>query len=126
MANSKKSPAEEKRNLTTGSEILTHVNWKQHDEIYMKIFQFNQEQGLKHFDRWTYEKLAQAGAIQLGISYQDAWRMGVDKLIQLQKTPAPTPVQLHQILFDLGYSTSQQADMEYLQKIDIFLNNQKS
>ena len=66
---------------------LTDSDFKQHDEIKSKIAKLNYKLGLKSImcGAWTYDKLAKNASKKLNISYQNAYKMGVDKLISIVK-----------------------------------------
>jgi len=81
----KQSAASLKRNLEVGKNADTPFDWKQHDEISYKIEMFNIEVGAKYWDRWTYEKLSKNASNKLNLSYEDAWKLGVDELIKNAK-----------------------------------------
>jgi hypothetical protein len=71
--------------ILKGNLIISTVNWDAHDTIQSKIADFNFSKGLKTImsGAWTYEKLAKNAADKLNISYQDAYKMGVDELLKL-------------------------------------------
>lgn len=71
-------------NLITG-DLIINKGFKEHDEIQGKISNLNFSKGLKTIlsGAWTYEKLAKNASTILNISYPDAYRLGVDKLISL-------------------------------------------
>ena len=73
----------EKRN--TEGNMIVNTGFKEHDAIVGVITKFNISKGLKTImgGAWTYERLAKNGANKLRIDYAEAYRMGVDRLIEL-------------------------------------------
>ena len=68
----------------TQGRLIINKGFKEHDEIRSKIWAFNYSKGLRHVldGAWTYEKLAQNASDKLGIPFNDAWKLGVDVLIE--------------------------------------------
>lgn len=75
-----------KTELITGN-LIVNSGFKEHDDIQGKISALNYKLGLKTIlgGAWTYDKLAHNGASILNISFADAYRLGIDKLIELVK-----------------------------------------
>lgn len=69
--------------MNTDGNLIINQGFKEHDEIQAKILAFNFSKGLKTIlgGAWTYEKLAKNASKKLNISYQDAYKLGIDKLL---------------------------------------------
>jgi hypothetical protein len=66
-----------------GGDLIVASGLKEHDEIQSKISAFNFSKGLKTIMQgaWTYDKLAKNAATKMNISFKEAYKLGVDKLL---------------------------------------------
>lgn len=70
--------------MNTEGNLIINTGFKEHDQIQSKIDKFNFTKGLKSIMQgaWTYDKLAKNAAKKLNVSFEHAYRLGIDELIE--------------------------------------------
>lgn len=71
--------------MNTEGNLIVNTGFKEHDEIQSKIYAFNFSKGLKIVMQgaWNYDKLAKNASTKLGISFAEAYMLGIDELLKL-------------------------------------------